>query len=186
MPQTIKKIGGICVFINQGFKRLEEGFLCLLLLAMILLSCSQIFLRDFFDGGGLWIDPLLRYLVLWAGMFGAAVATRHSKHISIDITSHLLPAHLLPWLRLLLNLFGAGICGVLTYASVIFVINEASFGEASGILNLSSWQMNLVFPLAFGLMACRFLGLAVDNLRDLLRGSDHGMGPRPDQEEARP
>jgi TRAP-type C4-dicarboxylate transport system permease small subunit len=40
----------------------EEAFLCLLLVAMILLACVQIFLRTFYSSGILWADPLLRYM----------------------------------------------------------------------------------------------------------------------------
>ena len=86
--------------------RTEETFLCLLLFAMILLACIQIFLRTFYSSGILWADPLLRYMVIWAGLFGAAVATKQSKHISIDIISHLVPEHFMPLLRVLLNFHG--------------------------------------------------------------------------------
>lgn len=168
MKKAILTIGRLCRSLNHGLGRLEELFLCLLLLAMIVLSCVQICLRDFVAGGFLWLDPLQRYMVLWAGMFGAAVATRRSKHITIDLSSHLLPEVFKPWLHLALNFFGAGVTGVLTWAAIIFVVNEASFGEASGFLKIPSWQMNLVFPLAFGLIACRFLGLALANIKELV------------------
>jgi hypothetical protein len=61
--------------------RLEELFLCLLLLTMIGLACTQIILRDLFSTGFVWADPLLRYMVIWAGLFGADIATRKKKHI---------------------------------------------------------------------------------------------------------
>jgi TRAP-type C4-dicarboxylate transport system permease small subunit len=44
----------------------EEAFLCLLLVAMILLACVQIFLRTFYSSGILWADPLLRYMATWS------------------------------------------------------------------------------------------------------------------------
>ena len=47
----------------------EEAFLCLLLFSMILLACVQIFLRIFYSSGILWADPLLRYMVIWVGLF---------------------------------------------------------------------------------------------------------------------
>ncbi|HKJ14383.1 MAG: TRAP transporter small permease subunit [Desulfobulbaceae bacterium] len=153
----------------------EEAFLCLLLLAMILLACVQIFLRTFYSSGILWADPLLRYMVVWAGLFGAAVATKQSKHISIDIISHLVPEQFLPWLRVLLNFFSAGICILLTYAAVKFVRDEALYGGRS-ILDIPSWELNLVYPLAFALIAGRFLILALKDLGDIvLRKSTIGQ-----------
>ena len=149
----------------------EEAFLCLLLLAMILLACVQIFLRTFYSSGILWADPLLRYLVVWAGLFGAAVATKQSKHISIDIISYLVPEQFMPWLRVLLNFFSASICIILTYAAVKFVRDEALYG-GRGILDIPSWQLNIVYPLAFGVIAGRFLLLALKDLsRIVLRKS---------------
>jgi TRAP-type C4-dicarboxylate transport system permease small subunit len=153
----------------------EEAFLCLLLLAMILLACVQIFLRTFYASGILWADPLLRYMVVWAGLFGAAVATKQSKHISIDIISHLVPEQFMPWLRVLLNFFSAAVCIILTYAAVKFVRDEALFGGRS-ILDIPSWGLNIIYPLAFGVIAGRFLILALKDLGHLvLRKSTSGQ-----------
>ena len=131
--------------------RIEEIFLCLLLTAMIILACLQIILRGIFSGGLLWADPVLRYLVLWTGMFGASAATRHGRHITIDIISYLIPAMPDPWLKAFINFFSASVSCVLTYAAIIFVVNEAAFGGRE-LLGIPSWGWNLVFPLAFFLI----------------------------------
>ena len=47
----------------------EAAFVCFLLVAMVLLACVQIFLRTFYSSGIFWADPLLRYMVIWAGLF---------------------------------------------------------------------------------------------------------------------
>jgi len=141
----------------------EMAFLCLLLFSMILLACVQIFLRFFYSSGILWADPLLRYMVIWVGLFGAAVATKQSQHISIDIISHLVPEKFLPWLHWFINFFSASVCIVLTYAAIIFVRDEAFYG-GRGILDIPSWWLNLAYPIAFGIIASRFLILAVKDL----------------------
>ena len=142
---------------------LEEAFLCGLLSGMIILACVQIFLRFFFSSGFVWADPLLRYMVLWAGLFGAAVATKQGKHITIDIISHMLPEQYQSWLQALLNLFATGVCSILTYAAVIFVRDEAAYGGRA-LLDIPSWGLNLVFPLAFCIISFRFLILTLNNL----------------------
>ena len=149
--------------ILRSISWIEETFLCLLLTSMIILACVQIFLRFFFSSGLVWADPLLRYMVLWAGLFGAAVATKSCKHITIDIVSHLLPDRYKPWLQVLLNLFSAGVCALLTYAAINFVRDEATYG-GRGLLDIPSWGMNLVFPLAFGIISLRFIILTFNNL----------------------
>lgn len=156
----IKKVGAL-------LQRIEEGFLCLLLTVMILLAVVQIVLRTFFSGGLLWADPFLRYLVLWSGMFGAALATKKGKHIALDVVSFLVPEHLLPWLKCLLDFFSFLVALVLSYAAFIFVRNEAEFG-ASALLSIPAWCWNLVFPLAFLLIALRFLSAGFTDLLVLL------------------
>ena len=147
--------------------RLEEGFLCLLLITMIVLAVVQIVLRSFFSGGFLWADPFLRYLVLWSGMFGAALATKKGKHIALDVVSYLVPVHVQPWLKCLLDFFSCIVASVLSYAAFVFVKNEAEFG-ATALLSIPSWYWNLVFPLAFALIAFRFLSAGVVDMLVLL------------------
>jgi len=168
---SLKKL--FCL-IGTIFTWTEEAFLCLLLFCMILLACVQIFLRTFYASGIVWADPMLRYLVIWAGLFGAAVATKQSKHISIDIISHLLPEQYMPWLRVLLNLFSAGVCTILTYAAVKFVRDEALYSGRS-LLDIPSWELNVVYPVAFGIISCRFLVLAVKDLARILQKSTIGQ-----------
>ena len=160
MGNKLKKILAV---IRNILAWLEEAFLCLLLSSMIILACLQIFLRFFFSTGLVWADPLLRYMVLWVGLFGAAVATKQGKHITIDIFSHLLPARYQPWLQALLNLIATAVCVMLTYASIIFVRDEALYGGRA-LLDIPSWGLNLVFPLAFGVISFRFLILTFNNL----------------------
>lgn len=157
-------LGRIAAGAQVALARLEEGVLCLLLAAMVGIACWQIVLRFFFAGGLVWADALLRYLVLWAGMFGAVIATREGRHISIDIISHLVPGGFMPLLRLVINLFSTAVSAVLTWAAVVFVQNERLYGGEL-LLTIPYWGWNLVFPLAFALITLRFLLAAVDELR---------------------
>jgi len=162
----MKSCSGCITRLRTWSQRLEEGFLCLLLLAMILLACLQIALRLLFSEGLLWADPLLRYMVVWSGMFGAAVATKKGKHIALDVASYLVPAHLQSWLQLLIHLFSTLVSAALTWAAVLFVRNEAEFGGTT-LLAMPSWLWNLVFPLAFGLITCRFFAAALADIRTI-------------------
>ncbi len=151
--------------IGRLLERLEETVLLLLLAAMIILACAQIVLRDIWGGGLSWADPLLRVMVLWAGLLGAVVATKMDKHISIDLASHLLPKPIFRWLRVVRYLFATGICLVLTWVAVDFVGQEAGQGNGQVMAGLASWQLNLVFPIAFAGIALRFLISSVRSFR---------------------
>jgi TRAP-type C4-dicarboxylate transport system permease small subunit len=155
------------------FYHLEEVLLSSLLVTMIFLACLQIILRGIFSSGLNWIDPLIPYLVLWSGLLGAAVATRMNKHIAIDLISHLVPELLMHWLEIVIHFFSLTVCLILTWSSVIFVINEASFGDGQTVLGISSWQLNLIFPLAFGLISIHFLIAAVSDIKATISSYNH-------------
>jgi TRAP-type C4-dicarboxylate transport system permease small subunit len=150
---------------------LEDGFLCVLLIAMLSLACLQIVLRQFFSGGFLWAEPLLRYLVLWGGFFGAVVATRKGKHIAIDVASYLLPDTVKYWLKLLIDIFSITVAAVLSWAAINFVRNEALLG-GQDLLTIPSWCWTLIFPIAFSLI---FLHCVIALVQDVLKlaGSPH-------------
>lgn len=79
----------------------EDAILIVLLTAMIGFAVAQILLRNVFESGIVWADPLLRALVLWIGLAGAVVATRLDKHISINV----LYRYLAPRMKLLARMF---------------------------------------------------------------------------------
>lgn len=150
--------------------RFVELAICLLFAGMILLAGLQIVLRIFFHSGIVWAEPLLRYLVLWVGMLGAVAATERNKHITIDLASNLFQAELKPWLGVVMHVFSFLVCLVLACAAVVFVINESNFGGAV-VPGISSWVMNLIFPVAFTMISFRFLSAAVDDIMAIARKS---------------
>jgi len=144
--------------------RTEEAIIIALLSGMILLAGTQILLRNVWDSGIAWGDPLLRILVLWVGLLGAMLATRQNKHIRIDILSRYLPV---PWKRfsaILTDLFSAIICGLLAWHSGRFVHYE--WMDGTEVFNgFPAWVAELVIPIGFGVITLRFLLLAWITLR---------------------
>ena len=135
--------------------RIEETVLSLLLMVMILLSCLQIVLRSVFSSGLLWADPLIQQLVLWSGLLGAVMATGRGKHIALDIINYLIPEKFQPLILLLTHLFSALTVTLLAYAAYLFLRSEIEYGRP-GLLGLPSWSWNLIFPLAFVIIAIRY------------------------------
>ncbi len=134
---------------------LEDALLVLLLALMILLAGSQILLRNIWDVGLAWGDPLLRVLVLWTGLLGAIAATRDDNHISIDIFYRFLPPAAKQVCRMLTDLFTAMVCGIVAWYAGLLVILEKQDGSIlfSGI---PAWISELILPIAFTIMALRF------------------------------
>jgi hypothetical protein len=67
----------------------ENGTMAVLALVLIFGAATQVILR-LFDIGVIWLDPVLRALVMWIAMLGAVAATRHDKHINLDALTRLL------------------------------------------------------------------------------------------------
>lgn len=136
-------------------RHLENGLLVLLLAAMIALAGSQIVLRNLFDSGISWSDPLLRVLVLWVGMLGAMIATQQDRHIRIDLLSRYLSPAWRDHAARLNNLFSGVICGLLAWHSGRFVYFEWQDG---GILfqGIPVWVAESILPFGFAVMALRF------------------------------
>lgn len=140
--------------------RVEMGVLALLLLSMILFSTLQIFLRNLFGVGLLWVDPLLRYLTLWIGFLGAAVAAAEGRHIQIDVLTHVLAPGVRRITGRLVSLAAAVVCAVLFAAAYRHLATEYAY-DTRVFLGLPSWLLLAVIPLGLALLAYRFLDRAV-------------------------
>lgn len=134
----------------------EDGLLVVLLMSMILLAFGQIILRNFLDTGFIWIDPLLRVMVLWIGMIGALVATRENKQISIDVLTRMLPPLLKHISRIITRLFAATVAGIIAWNSILFVLDEWSVGNKA-FSNIPAWSLESIIPIGFGIIALRYL-----------------------------
>lgn len=140
--------------------RAEDLLLAGLLLALLLLAVAQIALRLLFDTGLEWAEPMSRAGVLWLALLGALGATRARKHIAIDALPRVLPprAQRVAWV--ISHLAAAVIAATLAWlgAGMVGLEREAPVPFVAGI---ASWVPMLVFPAGFGLMALRFLLVAL-------------------------
>ena len=135
---------------------IEDGLLVCLLLAMLLLASSQIFLRNLFEIGLVWADPLLRIFVLWLGLLGAIAASRDNKHITIDVLTRLMPARVRTLTHIFTSLFTATVCGLIAYHSVRFVLLEYETATVA-VAGLPAWYFESIIPVAFALIGLRYL-----------------------------
>ena len=156
---------------------LEDGLLIFTLGAMILLALSQIILRNLFDSGIEWSEPLLRVMVMWLGLLGAIVATKQNQHISIDAISRLLPNAGKFISAIIANLFSAAICATISYHATLFVVMEYEDGMTA-FSNIPAWLCESIIPIGFGLMAFRFL---LNSSASFIRSADAPSQQPPSQ-----
>lgn len=139
---------------GQWMATLEDGLLVLMLSIMIGLAGGQIFLRNLFDSGIAWSDPLLRVLVLWVGLLGAMAATRDDNHIRIDLLTRFLKPHQKPIATAITSLFTALVCALIAWNAASLVWLEWQDGVIL-FAAFPAWLAELIIPIGFTVMAFR-------------------------------
>ena len=142
----------------------EDALLVLILAAMVVLSATQIVLRNLFDGAILWADPMLRVGVLWVGMIGAMVATRGDKQISVDAVSRFLPPRMKARVRVVTDLFTAVVSAVVAWSAYRLVLDDRAAG-VTAVAFVPVWMCEIVIPIAFAIIAIRYLLYAVKHAK---------------------
>lgn len=151
----------------------EDAVLVIVLGGMILLAAAQIVMRNVFNFGFIWSDELLRMLVLWLALAGAVAASRTDKHINVAVLDRFLPAKVKSAVKIVIHLFTAGVCGVVTWHSVLFVQTSREFGDIL-MGSVPAWWPQLILPVGFGLICYRYTLFVIDGLVRLTTG----RGPR--------
>ena len=144
-------------------RRLETGALVVLLCSMIGLAATQIILRNVFESGLVWADPLLRIMVLWLAVIGGLAASRDQRHISIDVLTRFLRPRAAAVVAVIVSLVVAGVCGLVSASSYVMV-KEAFDYQDIGLWGQPAWMFQAILPLGFALMTWRYLCHAGRNL----------------------
>lgn len=140
--------------LDLGFSAVENTIVLALLAAALLTAFGQVVARAF--GVGLTeADELVRYFVFWLGIWGAGPATRHHKHIAIDVLTLMMPTGPRRHLRRVTDLLGAATAGMLCFATVRYI----HFLGDERLPSLPFTTASLTWPVAigFGWIALRFL-----------------------------
>jgi TRAP-type C4-dicarboxylate transport system permease small subunit len=156
--QRLEKVG----------RAVEDAVLVIILSGMILLAAGQIVARNFFDFGFIWSDELLRMLVLWIAVAGAVAASRTDKHINIAILDRFLPSRLNDGVKIIIDLFTAGVCAVVTWYAINFVRTSYEYGDVL-LGDVPAWLLQLVLPVGFGLISWRYTLFSLKRLAGLFR-----------------
>ncbi|MDH5786098.1 MAG: TRAP transporter small permease [Chromatiales bacterium] len=148
------------VRLQLAIRQLESALLVVLLAAMIALASAQIVLRNLFDSGIGWSDPLLRLLVLWVGMFGAMIAARRDRHIRIDLLTRYIPQQWHRYTDRITHLFSTLVCALLSWHSGRFVYFEWQDGSTIAA-DIPAWAAQSILPFGFAIMTLRYLLLTI-------------------------
>ncbi len=135
--------------------RVEDMLLVVLLSSMIILASLQIVLRNFFEFGLVWADPLLRVMVLWLGLIGATVASRGNKHIKIDLLSRYFHSTSNLRIQAVVSMFTAGVCLIIAWHGARWIRLEY-IDEMIGFAGIPAWLLEIIIPLSCALIGIRY------------------------------
>ena len=135
--------------------KIEDWLLISMLAVMVTLAVAQIMYRNLSGGGVVWIDPMLRMLVLWVALSGAVIASRTDNHIRIDFFARYISGRYYTYIKRLVHFYCVLVCGFIAWHSVNFVKMDYEFGTEA-FSGIPAWITELIIPIAFAMMAMRY------------------------------
>jgi len=132
---------------------IEKWTAALSLLLLLILSLSQVILRNIFELGFSNIDTLSRHLVLFITFMGAALACEGSQHIKMDFINSLLRPSFKQTIKKPLLGISAFVCGILFWYAVQFWLDEKHYAPDNEQLAL---YLALIIPVGFLTLSLHF------------------------------
>ena len=140
--------------------RLEEAFMIVALAFMTLLTFLQVVLRYGFDAGLVWSLEATTYTFAWLVLIGMSYGVRTEAHIAVDLlTSRLSPSGARVFAAVAL-VCALAYCGLMIYGSSQFVERLMTLGTDARDIALPRWVLTGIMPIAFVLLALRFVQAA--------------------------
>ena len=115
-------------------------------IAMVLLTCWQVFTRYVLANPSSWSEELVSYLFAWASLLGASLITGERGHMNIPI----LVDRMSPPVQKALNIFGELIA--FAFSGIILVyggieISQLAMGQMTSSLGVAVGVFYVVMPL---------------------------------------
>ena len=150
--------------LERAGRAIENGLLVTLFCVLITFACAQIVFRNVFSIGFTWGDGLVRVIVLWLALLGALAAGRDGRHITMGTLTRWLPGRYGTTAAILADVFAAVVSAAFAYYSFSFVRDSREYGDVL-LGDLPAWWMQSIMPVAFALLAFRYVLHAAKRVR---------------------
>lgn len=104
--------------IDLALAKVEEVALTLCLFALLLVGVFSALKRNFFPPSVFWADEVIRYMVFFIGLLGAALAAQSDRLFNIDMFARTLGPRPKLVVRILSAAFTIGICWLFALSSM--------------------------------------------------------------------
>jgi TRAP-type C4-dicarboxylate transport system permease small subunit len=131
---------------------------CVMLFAMLLIICTDVFLRNAFKSGISWGNEVSEYALYLLTLLAAPWLLRQGRHIRVDILLRALPGQVAWVMEWMVDLCGLGCSLILMYFGIYAIIDSFRGGVMTmKTLVLPEWWFIVPLPAVFLLMAIEFV-----------------------------
>lgn len=102
---------------EQGFVRLNQALIVLLMASMAILVFSNVVMRYVFNQSIFWVEEFTQIQMIWVAYLGAGLALREGRHVAVDMLQDSMPASLRKMVR-----------GLIALAMVLFLVTLIVLG----------------------------------------------------------
>ncbi len=173
--------------LDRKIAMVETVTICVVVSAMLLLTTSHVLLK-LFGQGIMQFEEIARYLVIWVGFLGGAVATYQSRHINIDLFTRFLKGPVGHVITALLAIIAVGIVIVMLKTSISYVGGfyrsgeiAVSFGDPQPWLAIPQWVAAIIMPVGLVLIGWHMVAGALYAIAGVKgpghRGLDETLAP---------
>jgi len=134
-----------------------EGLVASLALGGIMvLPLAEIFSRKFLGGGIPGSGPIAQNLTLWVGLFGAAIAAREGKLLTLATGEFLPKGRVGDIAHIISATVGAAVSTLFVLGGIALVQSDRQAGDVIAI-GIPNWIADLALPIGFALIAVRLV-----------------------------
>ena len=146
--------------INDKLTKVEIAGLLLFLGILCATLFLQWILRFFFKMGYPWMDEIMKYSTLWAGFFGASIATSRVAHFRIDLIRLVHNKNIVNRVRAITYFAIVVFCVIFAYATIDYVLTLIDFSEVD-YYGYPVWPVFIIVFYFYTITAVRFFLMGI-------------------------
>ena len=131
--------------LRNALTKLLNGLAGISFIAMVVLTCWQVFTRYVLKNPSSWSEELVSYLFAWASLLGASLITGERGHMNIPIVVERLGSGARKALGIFAELVAFAFSAIMVYGGV--QITQLAMGQMTSSLGVAVGVFYVVLPL---------------------------------------
>jgi TRAP-type transport system small permease protein len=156
----------VIVFILRYFEEIVAGTF---MTVMTMATVSNVIARYAFNSPVQWAEELSRYSFIWLVFIGAAICSKHKRHITIDVLQPFLPRQLQLIAMAAISLGIMALMVVIIYYSWILMVSAT---HPTAELKIPQYMVYLAVPVSASLILFHALTDLRGTFKALARGGE--------------